>query len=185
MEQLIARDDLGWFGSFGGGNHTARTKTQNVPVIYVHGGFATAGELTPLREYFLKRGYADEEVYGTSYGNGKLSDLSEISLKCINSKGVRMLIEAVSAYTDSPVVNVVGYSMGSPTSRKAILGGRCVDSITNLGPPLTDYIRTFLSVAGANHGSQLCDNPDGLGTLCSNVVGLTCQSEFYADINSR
>ncbi|KAK6051250.1 hypothetical protein COOONC_11245 [Cooperia oncophora] len=37
--------------------------------------------------------------------------------------------------------------MGSPISRKAILGGKCVDTGEYLGPPLTALVDTFVSVA--------------------------------------
>ena len=47
--------------------------------------------------------------------------------KLANNLQVRDLIVAVAAFTNSKV-DVVGYSMGGPISRKAILGGRCVDT---------------------------------------------------------
>ena len=37
------------------------------------------------------------------------------------------MIEAVHAYTKKKV-DVLAYSMGSPIARKAILGGRCIDT---------------------------------------------------------
>lgn len=49
---------------------------------------ASAGEMSALRNYYLSRGYADEEVYGTSYGKGKLDDTDDIALKCVHVKGV-------------------------------------------------------------------------------------------------
>jgi hypothetical protein len=46
--------------------------------------------------------------------------------------------------------------MGVPISRKAILGGKCVDTGENLGPPLTELVDTFVGIAGANYGAALC-----------------------------
>lgn len=107
------------------------------------------------------------------------------------------MIIAVAAYTNS-VVDVIGYSMGSPVARKvrvssvfkalrrpikAILGGRCVDTGEDLGPPLTGNVRTFLGIAGGNHGALFClkDNyPE-----CNAINGLGCGSMFLVDINSR
>ncbi|KAH7730020.1 CRE-LIPS-17 protein [Aphelenchoides avenae] len=92
------------------------------------------------------------------------------------------MIIAVAAYTNSPV-DVIGFSMGSPIARKAILRGRCVDTGENLGPPLTANVRTFLGIGGGNHGTLFCladDYPE-----CNAVNGLGCGSMFLADINSK
>jgi len=79
-------------------------------------------------------------------------------------------------------VNVIAYSMGSPVARKAILGGKCVDTGENLGPPLTDLIETFIGVAGANFGSFLCFIPIG---TCNTNNGMSCSSKFLANINAQ
>lgn len=62
---------------------------------------------------------------------------------------------AVHKYTNAKV-DVIGYSMGSPISRKAILGGKCVETGEDLGNPLTSVVDTFVGVAGANHGATFC-----------------------------
>lgn len=51
---------------------------------------------------------------------------------------IRHMIEAVVHYTCSKV-DIIAWSMGSPVSRKAILGGTCPDTNETLGEPLTDY----------------------------------------------
>uniref|UniRef100_A0A0M3JP96 Triacylglycerol lipase n=1 Tax=Anisakis simplex TaxID=6269 RepID=A0A0M3JP96_ANISI len=93
------------------------------------------------------------------------------------------LIIAVRQYTGTRV-DVIAYSMGSPIARKAILGGNCVDSRDILGPPLTELIDTFLSVAGANYGSSLCFVAIPIGT-CNKRTGLFCKSTFLKDINAQ
>jgi len=93
------------------------------------------------------------------------------------------MIIAVRQYTGT-AVDVIAYSMGSPIARKAILGGNCVDTREILGPPLTDLIDTFVSVAGANSGSMLCFVPIPVGT-CNKRTGLHCESEFLRDINGQ
>lgn len=45
---------------------------------------------------------------------------------------LRAMIIAVRQYTGMQV-DVVGYSMGAPLARKAILGGQCVDTREILG----------------------------------------------------
>ncbi|VDO69581.1 unnamed protein product [Heligmosomoides polygyrus] len=52
------------------------------------------------------------------------------------------------------------------------------------GPPLTEIIDTFVSVAGANHGSALCVVPIPIGT-CNRRTGLHCDSVFLQDINNQ
>ncbi|KAK6036099.1 triacylglycerol lipase, partial [Cooperia oncophora] len=69
---------------------------------------------------------------------------------------VRALIVATRLYTGR-AVDVIAFSLGVPVSRKAILGGYCVDSGEYLGGPLTKFIDTFVGVAGPNHGITLQD----------------------------
>ncbi|PIO58965.1 triacylglycerol lipase, partial [Teladorsagia circumcincta] len=78
-------------------------------------------------------------------------------------------IIAVRQYTGTQV-DIVAYSMGAPIARKAILGGNCMDTREILGPPLTELIDTFVSVAGANHGSVLCVVPIPVGTCNRNYL---------------
>ncbi|KAJ1364906.1 Lipase (class 2) [Parelaphostrongylus tenuis] len=130
----------------------------------------------------LSTGWKDSEVYGTTYGDGGRTIAPLVDMKCDYVKQVRWMIQAVSAFTRRRV-DVIGYSMGSPISRKAILGGRCVDTREELGPSLTALVDTFVSVAGANRGSFLCLLP--FPGACNNVNGLSCTSEFIKDINSR
>lgn len=65
------------------------------------------------------------------------------------------------------------------------MGGSCVDTGEQLGPPLTGLVHTFVGVAGANYGSTLCEGLAlSLGS-CNMINGLNCQSRFVADINSK
>ncbi|KAH7701918.1 CBN-LIPS-7 protein [Aphelenchoides avenae] len=193
-EQLIARDDIGVNGSFGGGDHVAGTKTRNIPIVYVHGIVDTAGGIKNVTDYYLQNGYGEDEVYGTTYGP---TNIFNDSLKCVYVKAVRALIIAVEAYTDSQV-KVVGYSMGGPISRKvcrpltnrsdpypfqAILGGKCVETGEELGGALTATLHTYLTVAGANHGASICFT--SLIPTCNKLNGLICKSTYMNDINAQ
>ncbi|KAH7694002.1 Protein LIPS-15, partial [Aphelenchoides avenae] len=109
----IARFDLGAQGSYGGGNHVPGTKTRNTPVVIVHGAGTTAGTTQPARNYFLTHGYTDEEVYATTYANGQ----APRGYACEYIKAVRTMTIIAAAYTNS-TVNIIGYSMGVPISRK-------------------------------------------------------------------
>uniref|UniRef100_A0A0M3I1E1 Triacylglycerol lipase n=1 Tax=Ascaris lumbricoides TaxID=6252 RepID=A0A0M3I1E1_ASCLU len=81
-----------------------------------------------------------------------LIDLYEFYEKIIEQ--VRALIVAVRLYTGR-AVDIIAYSLGVPVSRKAILGGKCVDTGEDLGRPLTRFIDTFVGIAGPNHGISL------------------------------
>ncbi|KAH7715019.1 Protein LIPS-17 [Aphelenchoides avenae] len=185
-EQLTSRDDLGWVGSFGGGNHVGGRRTKRNPVIYIHGSRMTAGEMTPVLDYYLQHGYAESEVYATTYSVGGLQDQPDTSMKCVFAKEIRVFVQAVAAYTNSSSMRIVAYSRGSAATRKAILGGKCVETDETLGEPLTNLIELYLAVAGVNHGHQACDLPwMSRGPACSPVNGCTCTSQYFVDINSR
>jgi hypothetical protein len=62
------------------------------------------------------------------------------------------------------------------------MGGTCVDTGEQLGPPLTGLVHVFVGVAGANWGSFLCVLPFG---SCNPSNGMMCGSRFLNDINSR
>ncbi|KAH7712941.1 Protein LIPS-17 [Aphelenchoides avenae] len=174
----VARLDLGVQGSYGGGNHVPGTKTRNTPVVIVHGMATTAGTTQPARAYFLSRRYADEEVYATTYADGRNYNGP---LSCEYVKAVRALIIIASAYTGSQV-NVIAYSLGVPISRKALLGGPCADTNENLGPALTSHVKNFVGVVGPNFGVPSCTGTAG---QCNLINGLNCRSRYISDINGR
>ncbi|KAK6760607.1 hypothetical protein RB195_021899 [Necator americanus] len=197
FRNLLQRSDLGNTGSFGGKTNENDTIV-NDPVIFVHGVSDVAGlKMQAVASHYRAFGYTDGELYSTSYGYGaKLNPLqwTLYSMKCEHVKQIRALILAVRYYARQNV-DIVAFSLGVPLSRKAILGGRCVDTNEDLGGPLTPYIETFLGIAGPNHGitlkvAGLTVPACALGTLpiCDRVVGLysglcPLESEFLNDIN--
>jgi len=183
----VARYDFGLMGSFGGGNHKAGTKTKTTPSIFVHGWNWNSGAYEIMTATWLKKNHSLDVLYGNTYGSpllplglGGISSF-QWSLKCEYVKTVRNLIIAVAAYTNS-TVNILAYSMGGPVSRKAILGGKCVDTGEDLGEPLTHLVENYLGVAGAMRGAMLCLADVG---VCSHVDGMLCDSAFIKDINSK
>lgn len=115
-------------------------------------------------------------------------------MECSYVKAVRALIVAVRLYTGR-AVDVIGYSLGVPVSRKAILGGRCVDTGEDLGAPLTKFVDTYVGVAGPNHGIalqvggiQIPGCVFSIIPVCNQRTGLysgfcPSESEFLQDIN--
>lgn len=65
------------------------------------------------------------------------------------------------------------------------MGGPCVDNKEkNLGEPLTNLVHIYLSGGGANFGVASCEKyPQTNG--CNNVTGLSCDSAFLSDVNSK
>ncbi|KAI6242618.1 CBN-LIPS-7 protein [Aphelenchoides fujianensis] len=112
-----------------------------------------------------------------------------VEMKCSYVKQLRSLIIAVFEYTGHKV-DIHGQPSGSKVSAQctisflAILGGLCADTREVIGPPITELVDTFLSVAGANSGTSLCFVPIPVGT-CNKKNGLHCDSEFLADINAQ
>ncbi|RCN52614.1 triacylglycerol lipase [Ancylostoma caninum] len=197
LQRLLFRSDLGSSGSFGG-KKDDNDSIAHDPVIFVHGVSDVAGlKMQAVANHYKVVGYTDSELYSTSYANGaRLNPLqwTLYSMKCEYVKQIRALILAVRYYARQNV-DVVAFSLGVPIARKAILGGRCVDTNEDLGRPLTRYVDTFLGIAGPNHGmtfrvAGLSVPTCVLGTLpiCDRVVGLysgfcPMESEFLNDIN--
>uniref|UniRef100_A0A915E724 Lipase n=1 Tax=Ditylenchus dipsaci TaxID=166011 RepID=A0A915E724_9BILA len=185
VKSTLSRADLGLAGSFGGGTGKS---TGRKPIVIVHGITMMAAGMLPLKAYFQTKGYAEEDLYATSYGpTGRpVSGFDGGTLKCSYAKAIRQLIQAVSAYRKSPV-DLITYSMGVVISRKAVLGGDCVDTGEDLGASLTNTINTFIGIAGPNHGAVVCSgfaSFDPAGS-CNRKNGMACNSAFINDINSR
>ena len=178
----LSRRDIGRKGSFGGGNPNSKV----FPIVLVHGLGGSAGQRKKdLYKKYKSYGQPAGTVYATTFANGELLYGVQHAMLCEYIKLVRSLIVAVHDYTGQRL-NVVGVSMGSPISRKAILGGRCVDTNEDLGPPLTNLVRRYVSVAGANRGALMCGNPLPFPNgICSPINGLNCNSLFIKDINNQ
>ncbi|VDK51736.1 unnamed protein product [Anisakis simplex] len=198
VQATLNREDLGDAGSFGG-KSSAGERLQRQPVVFVHGVSDRAHD-KPIAaaRYFKEHGYEWSELYGTTYANGAQGNPLQwlhYAMYCSYVKQVRALIVAVRLYTGR-AVDVVAYSLGVPISRKAILGGKCVDTGEDLGNPLTRFVDTFVSVAGPNQGIAL--QVGGLSLpgcvfsvlpICNVQTGLysgVCptKSEFLEDINA-
>ncbi|KHN81301.1 hypothetical protein Tcan_17853 [Toxocara canis] len=180
--ELLERTDLGLDASFGG-KQSGDEELRNQAVIIVHGITNKITRFQGMVNHLISKGYSRSEIYGTTWGDAGATPFGLVDMKCTYVRAIRSLIIAVRQYTGTRV-DIIAYSMGSPIARKAILGGNCVDTREILGPPLTELIDTFLSVAGANYGSALCFVHIPVGT-CNKRTGLHCQSTFLKDINAQ
>lgn len=182
VRQELERKDLGpgpW-GSFGG-KMSPSEPVKRRPVIFVHGVTAQSVIFVDHRKYFQSKGYLSGEMYATSYGDGGKTGPLDVAVSCNFSKLIRRLIVAVHNYTGSEV-DLIVWSMGSPVSRKAILGGKCIESNDTLGPPLTEIVDTFVAVGGANYGIQNCPAHHN---ACNPVNSLKCDSKLMKELNSQ
>ncbi|VDP15731.1 unnamed protein product [Onchocerca flexuosa] len=182
IAQALERTDLGKTASFGG-KQSNEDKLNNQAVILIHGSGDRITRLQRMVDHLLDKGYNRSEIYGTTWGDGELTSVGMVDMKCSYVKQIRSMIIAVRQYTGTRV-DVIAYAVGSPLARKAILGGECVDTREILGPPITELIDTYLSVAGANYGIVSCFIPIPVGA-CNRRTGLHCQSTFLRDINGQ
>uniref|UniRef100_A0A0N4ZRS7 Triacylglycerol lipase n=1 Tax=Parastrongyloides trichosuri TaxID=131310 RepID=A0A0N4ZRS7_PARTI len=183
--ETIERLDMGssMLGSFGG-KATPNEVIKRRPVIFIHGTMLRAGIFKPHRKMFMSRGYQSGELYGTTFGDGGQTPLLQKPMFCQDVKIVRKLIEAVINYANS-TVDIIGYSMGAAITRKALLGGRCVDTGEYLGIPLTSYVHTYISVAGVTHGFETCATIHSSNFACNLVNGMHCQSKYLQELNNQ
>uniref|UniRef100_A0AC35TQ07 Lipase domain-containing protein n=1 Tax=Rhabditophanes sp. KR3021 TaxID=114890 RepID=A0AC35TQ07_9BILA len=181
----IERIDMGSYelGSFGG-KASPDEVIRRRPVLFVHGTMLRAGIFKQHRQLFMDRGYQKGELYATTFGDGGRTALLNKPMYCEDVKIVRRTIEAIINYANS-TIDVIGYSMGCAITRKAILGGRCVDTGEQIGIPLTNYVHTYIAVAGVAYGFEGCSTMYGSNFACNLVNGMHCQSEYLKELNSQ
>lgn len=121
--------------------------------------------------FFKKQSYIDAELYGTTYSDAGRTPFNVNSMCCQDVKLVREFIIAVHEYSNYMKVDVIGYSMGVAITRKALMGGSCVDTGEYLGKPLTNIVDTYLGIAGIAYGMQHC--PMGLQVVYFKTLGVS------------
>lgn len=92
VADLLAREDLGTEGSYGGGEHIPGQRTARYPVIFVHGMMTSAGTTQPMASFFQSSGgYSDEELYATTFGP-KGSLLLSGEVECQFAQSIRLVV---------------------------------------------------------------------------------------------
>lgn len=71
--------------------------------------------------------------------------------------------------------------MGVAISRKAILGGQCVETLESLGPPLTKLVDTFIGLGGVAYGLEGCAIHK-VWPSCNLINGMDCNSKFMVSV---
>lgn len=133
------------------------------PVIYVHGWGGSASEFDNLKPTFRAAGYTDDQLYALDFNNTQNNQTT--------AKQLATKVDQILAQTGASKVDLLGFSMGSLSSRHYIkfLGG-------------TAKVGHWFSVAGPNHGTSQA-------SYCWIIGDWTCYqmapgSSFLRNLNS-
>ena len=153
-------------------------------MIFVHGnsdiGFGTGG-ISPtypqtgfrkLATYLSGQGWSKNSLYTTTWGVANPNGVSSVHHAKEHIMMMRKFVEAVLNYTGAEKVVLIGHSMGVTVGRRVAKGGKATDTSGSydVGAPLTNRIKTFIGLAGANLGLTACMGGGSIPT-CSNVDG--------------
>ncbi len=165
-----------------GGKENPEEQISHFPVIFLHGnsdkaigiiGKYQSGWNNSIK-YFLEKGYKLSELYGFTWGDASVAKAVFQTHSKINLIAVRSFIEIVLEYTQAKKVNIIAHSMGVTLARRAILGGKCFDpeyGYYELGIPLTNFIHTFVGIAGGNLGLESCKKWSKFFPTCNKFTG--------------
>lgn len=188
---------LGAVGGFGGIRF--RAPLHHTPIVFVHGNQADAQNwLDPMMQFQAKAGYTMQEMYALSYNGlanyyaGAPEQLPPTNLDQLyieqnamtlgngghgggnddNVPDLCRFIEAVQWYTGSRQVDIVAHSLGVTIARRLMM----------LYPSLARDVVGFVGIAGANHGTTVCD---GLATTYYGCDEIAPGTQWLADLNAH
>jgi triacylglycerol lipase len=75
--------------------------------------------------------------------------------------------------------------MGVAISRKAVLGGQCIETLEHLGKPLTNLIDTYIGLGGVGYGLESCSLHEATWPSCNTINGMSCNSKFLVGFYCR
>lgn len=134
-----------------------------------------------LATYLTGQGWSKNSLYTTTWGVANPNGVNTVHHAKENVMMMRKFVEAVLDYTKADQIVVIGHSMGVTLGRRVVKGGKATDTqgSYNVGPALTNKIKTFIGLAGANLGLTACM---GGGTIptCSNIDGFNPGSTMTA-----
>ena len=127
------------YGGWGGhDHHDTAPGVDRPPVVFVHGNQRDACDWEQHADFFLDRGYRGDELWAVTFGDGGASHEAM-------ADQLDAFVGRIRLHTGADKVSVVGHSLGV-TGLRYWLGreNRC------------DWVDSFVGLAGANHGSELC-----------------------------
>lgn len=140
---------------------TVQSNYDLAPVLMVHGHGLSSDDWTPLVSYLIENGYPPEylmriDIVPNTLGN---IDAAEEAIKpAVEDLIHRAMAVARAAGFEKTIsrVDILGHSMGSVSARWYA---------ARIAP---EKVRTWISVGGANHGTNvLCDyEDDGASDMC-------------------
>lgn len=188
---------LGAVGGFGGIHRGA--PLHHTPVVFVHGNQADAQNwLDVMLQFASSAGYTMQEMYALSYnglGNYYAGAPTQMNLSSLDQAYIQQnsnalangghggadddnvpdlcrFVEAVQWYTGSRQVDIVTHSLGDTIARR----------LMELYPSLARDVVAFVGVAGANHGTSVCD---GLSTSYYGCDEIAPGTQWLADLNAH
>lgn len=134
------------YGGWGGhAHHGTEPGADRTPVVFVHGNQRDACDWEDHAEFFLKRGYRGDELWAVNFRDGSPSH-DEMAAT------LEDFVFRVLDHADADQVSLVGHSLGVTGTRWWLAE---YDRY--------DRVETFVGLAGANHGTELCRWADRAG----------------------
>ena len=142
----------------------AQAQETHNPVIFIHGYGGSSSDVSAIKPNLVANGYTESEIYSLSFTN-------DLGNKTIAGK-LATLVDDVRTKTGAAKVDLIGYSMGSLSSRYYLksLGG-------------TAKVEHWVSISGPNHGTSQaawC----WLVTSSAGCPQMAPNSTFLADLNA-
>jgi len=132
------------------------------PILFVHGYGGNKSNLSEMIASFKADGWTDSELYAYDY--------SFVTSNAVNAQEIRDQINAIVATTGATKVDIIGFSMGSISSRYYL---------KNLGGDAR--VDAWVSLGGPNHGTDAALNCSDTFTPCREIVP---GSTFLATLNA-
>lgn len=151
---------------------------QRTPVLLVHGHGLTSADWDSLRLYLHGMGYPPQYLYALDIRPSRMANAT--AAEQFVAPGVQELLSRAQQAADAAGVNrtirrvdIVAHSMGSVSTRWYA---------AKLAP---ETVRTWISVAGANHGTNaLCEHTDdGAAEMCPAFARTRKESAIQTELN--
>lgn len=164
MKRVLAGTVAGLLALAALGNAPAVAQASHNPVIFIHGYGGSSSDVSAIKPNLVANGYSESEIYSLPFTN----DLSNQTI----AARLSTLVDTVRADTGVAKVDLIGFSMGSLSSRYYLksLGG-------------TAKVEHWVSIAGPNHGTSQaywC----WLVTSSKGCPQMAPSSTFLANLNS-